>query len=47
MKKKRREYKKPQIKTESLTAVAAVCNGTVTGGRKATTPTCNAARLKS
>jgi hypothetical protein len=41
------KYRKPTIKTESLTAVAAVCNGIAGGGRKATTPTCNASKLKS
>ena len=41
------QYEKPSIKTENLTAVAAVCNGTTTGGRKATTPTCIAGKLKS
>ena len=40
-------YEKPTVKTENLTAVAAVCNGTSTGGRKATAPTCNATKLKS
>jgi hypothetical protein len=44
---KKAAYERPSIRTESLTAVAAVCNGTTTGGRKATAPTCNASRLKS
>ena len=43
----RKPYEKPVIKTEGLTAVAAVCNGTTSGGRKAATPLCNASRLKS
>lgn len=44
----RRKYEKPEVRTESLTAVAALCNGTATGGRKATAPTpCQASRLKS
>ncbi|MCM2279396.1 MAG: hypothetical protein NDJ89_15075 [Oligoflexia bacterium] len=44
---KRKPYQKPALRSESLTAVAALCNGSSTGGRKATTPTCNASRLKS
>ncbi len=43
-------YQKPEIKTEPLTTVAALCNGTVSGGRKATTGApnfCQAAKLKS
>ncbi|MEK6577876.1 MAG: hypothetical protein AABZ55_01500 [Bdellovibrionota bacterium] len=34
----RKKYEKPSIKTENLTAVAALCNGTSTGGRKAVGP---------
>lgn len=44
------KYSKPEIRTESLTAVAAICNGTSTFGRKASTtgPTpCQASKLKS
>lgn len=44
---KKRQYEKPRVRSESLTAVAAVCNGTSTGGRKATSPACNTNRLKS
>jgi hypothetical protein len=40
-------YEKPAVKTESLTAVAAVCNGSTTGGRKAAQPACGATKLKS
>lgn len=40
-------YVKPELSTESLTAVAALCNGTTTGGRKATTPACQTSKLKS
>jgi geranylgeranyl pyrophosphate synthase len=40
-------YEKPAVKTESLTAVAAVCNGTLSGGRKAAQPACNATKIKS
>lgn len=40
-------YEKPKVTSESLTAVAALCNGTAGGGRKATTPTCTASKLKS
>ena len=38
------KYAKPVIKTENLTAVATLCNGTTTGGRKASGP---CTRLKS
>ena len=31
-------YEKPAIRTEPLTAVAALCNGTTSGGRKAVGP---------
>ena len=44
------KYSKPAIRTESLTAVAAVCNGTSTAGRKASTTggsPCSASKLKS
>lgn len=41
------KYEKPMIKSESLTAVAALCNGSSGGGRKATTPACNSSKLKS
>ncbi len=44
------EYHKPTVKTESLTTVAALCNGVATGGRKASTGApdfCGAAKLKS
>ena len=42
------KYEKPEIRTESLTAVAALCNGTNTGGRKAAVAGgCAAAKLKS
>ena len=43
-------YRKPTIRTESLTAVAAVCNGVSGGGRKSSTtsiPSCNSTKLKS
>lgn len=48
--KKKKTYKKPQIKKESLVTFGAVCNGTTTGSRKATTAppaSCNSARLLS
>jgi hypothetical protein len=42
------KYESPKIRTESLTAVAALCNGTANGGRKAAVAGgCVAARLKS
>ncbi len=44
------KYQKPEIKTEPLTTVAALCNGSATGGRKATTGApnfCQVAKLKS
>lgn len=40
-------YEKPSVTSESLTAVAALCNGTTSGGRKATSPACSAGKLKS
>lgn len=46
----KRKYQKPSLKTESLTAIAAVCNGGTGGGRKATTGApnfCSASKLKS
>jgi hypothetical protein len=46
----KKKYEKPAIRSESLTAVAAVCNGSTAGQRKASTgapANCNAARLKS
>lgn len=33
----RAPYEKPRVKSESMTVVAAVCNGTAGGGRKAST----------
>jgi hypothetical protein len=48
--KPKQKYEKPRIKSESLTVVAALCNGTATGGRKASTGApsfCNSARIKS
>jgi hypothetical protein len=47
---KKREYAKPSIKTESLTAIAALCNGHPGGGRKATAGApnfCSSSKLKS
>ncbi len=46
----KKPYRKPVVKTEPLTAVAALCNGTTTASRKVSTggvPACNAAKLKS
>ena len=43
-------YRKPVIQSESLTAVAVVCNGTLGGGRKGSTvipPICSSTKLKS
>jgi len=45
-------YQKPEIKSEPLTTVAALCNGVTppTGGRKASTGApnfCQASKLKS
>lgn len=48
--KSKQKYSKPAVKTESLTAVAAVCNGAGGGGRKASTGApgfCNSGKLKS
>lgn len=47
---KKRIYKKPKIQSEKLNSYGAVCNGTTTGGRKASALSpafCNAARLNS
>lgn len=44
------KYRKPTVRTESLTAVAAVCNGATGGGRKGATTSpenCSATKLKS
>lgn len=43
------KYEKPKIKTESLTVVAAMCNGSSTaGGRKASVMSaCTASKLMS
>jgi hypothetical protein len=42
------KYEKPALKSESLTAVAALCNGTTTASRKATAPVpCSSSKLKS
>lgn len=49
-KKQKKRYEKPVIRSESLTAVAAVCNGTTSQGRKASTgapSNCLASKLKS
>lgn len=46
----KKKYAKPTLRSESLTAVAAQCNGTTSGNRKASTgmpSNCNASRLKS
>lgn len=44
------KYRKPTVRTESLTAVAAVCNGVAGSGRKASTGSpgfCTSSKLKS
>ena len=44
------KYQKPSLKTEKLTAVAAVCNGVAGSGRKASTGSpnfCTSTKLKS
>ena len=46
----KRKYQKPIIKSEALNSYGAICNGTTTGGRKASAlaPTfCNANRLNT
>lgn len=46
----KKKYVKPAIQTEALTAVAALCNGGRSGGRKASTGApnfCQTAKLKS
>lgn len=43
-------YQKPSLKTEELTAIAALCNGSASGGRKASTGSpdfCQSSKLKS
>lgn len=46
-----KEYSKPEVQSENLMAFAASCNGTTTGGRKASVgapaPFCNARKLNS
>ncbi|MFA6236654.1 MAG: hypothetical protein WC635_04930 [Bacteriovorax sp.] len=47
---KKKTYTKPKIQSEKLNSYGAVCNGSTTGGRKATTAApalCNASRLNS
>jgi hypothetical protein len=45
---KKEIYERPAIKTESLTAVAALCNGLLSGGRKQSLVTgCLTGNLKS
>lgn len=49
-KKEKRTYLKPEIQSEKLNSYGAICNGTSTGGRKATIAGpafCNAGRLNS
>ena len=46
----KRPYEKPALRSERMTAVAALCNGTNIGGRKASTSApdfCSSSRLKS
>lgn len=46
----KKPYTKPEIHSESLMAFGALCNGTVTAGRKASTGApnfCNATKLLS
>lgn len=48
--KPKKPYVKPEIESEKLNTYGAICNGTFTGGRKASTapPTpCNPSRLNS
>ena len=48
--KKRKEYKKPKLISEKLNAYGALCNGSTSGGRKASTGApsfCNSRRLNS
>jgi hypothetical protein len=47
---KKKQYKKPTIKSEKLNTYGAVCNGTTAGGRKATSGPpnpCRSNRLNS
>lgn len=45
--KKKKIYKKPQIKSQKIleAGLTTTCNGTTTSGRKASTPTCQAGKL--
>ncbi len=45
--KKKKTYQKPKIRSEKMTVIAAVCNGTSTGGRKAIAGPCASNKLKS
>ena len=46
---KKLAYQKPAVKSESLTTVAALCNGVASGGRKAVAGVsgCQAGKIKS
>lgn len=46
---KKLTYQKPSVKSESLTTVAALCNGVASGGRKAVAGVsgCQAGKVKS
>lgn len=49
-KKDKKPYTKPEIESEKLNTYGAICNGTFTGGRKASTAPpapCNPSRLNS
>ncbi len=43
----KKEYIKPEIKSEDLVSFGALCNGTEIGGRKAAVPVCNTRKINS
>ena len=43
----KKKYIKPEITSEDLISFGAVCNGTSTGGRKASTVSCNRRKINS
>jgi hypothetical protein len=48
--KSKKKYEKPQIKSESLMTFGALCNGSLSGGRKQSTGApnfCNSGKLLS
>ena len=46
-KKVRKHYIRPEVESEDLMVFAAVCNGTVSGGRKSNAADCNSRKINS